>query len=104
MNTVLRAAERRLHRPRRGFIPRADQKREDPREDRRPDDPRGHKGDILERWKFSVIIVFRCDDLIDYEAIESFAREVEGKDVPSIEQVRRMLSTSAARWLRRLSK
>ncbi len=32
------------------------------------------------------------EDLIDYEAIESCAREVEGKDVPSIEEVRRMLS------------
>jgi Arc/MetJ-type ribon-helix-helix transcriptional regulator len=31
-------------------------------------------------------------DLIDYEAIEYCAREVEGKDVPSIEEVRRMLS------------
>ncbi len=29
--------------------------------------------------------------LIDWEAIESCAREVEGKDVPSIEEVRRML-------------
>ncbi|MFI5387050.1 MAG: type II toxin-antitoxin system ParD family antitoxin [Fimbriimonadales bacterium] len=32
------------------------------------------------------------EDLIDYEAIESCAREIEGKDVPSIEEVRRMLS------------
>ncbi len=32
------------------------------------------------------------EDLIDYEAIESCAREVEGKDVPSIEEVRRLLS------------
>ena len=32
------------------------------------------------------------EDLIDWEAIESCAREVEGKDVPSIEEVRRMLS------------
>jgi len=32
------------------------------------------------------------EELIDYEAIESCAREVEGKDVPSIEEVRRMLS------------
>jgi putative addiction module CopG family antidote len=32
------------------------------------------------------------EDLIDYEAIESCAREVEGKDVPSIEEVRQMLS------------
>ena len=31
-------------------------------------------------------------DLVDYEAIESCAREVEGKDVPSIAEVRRMLS------------
>jgi putative addiction module CopG family antidote len=31
-------------------------------------------------------------DLIDWEAIESCAREVEGKDVPSIEEVRRMLA------------
>jgi putative addiction module CopG family antidote len=31
-------------------------------------------------------------DLIDWEAIESCAREVEGKDVPSIEEVRQMLS------------
>jgi putative addiction module CopG family antidote len=30
--------------------------------------------------------------LIDWEAIESCAREVEGKDVPSIEEVRRMLA------------
>jgi putative addiction module CopG family antidote len=33
-----------------------------------------------------------AQDLIDYEAIEYCAREVEGKDVPSIEEVRRMLS------------
>jgi len=32
------------------------------------------------------------EDLIEYEAIESCARQVEGKDVPSIEEVRRMLS------------
>jgi putative addiction module CopG family antidote len=32
------------------------------------------------------------ENLIDYEAIESCAREVEGKDVPSIEEVRRMLA------------
>jgi hypothetical protein len=32
------------------------------------------------------------EELIDYEAIESCAREVEGKDVPSIEEVRQMLS------------
>jgi len=32
------------------------------------------------------------EDLIDWEAIESCAREVEGKDVPSIEEVRQMLS------------
>ena len=32
------------------------------------------------------------EDLIDYEAIESCAREVEGKDVPSIEEVRRSLA------------
>jgi putative addiction module CopG family antidote len=32
------------------------------------------------------------EDLIDWDAIESCAREVEGKDVPSIEEVRRMLS------------
>jgi Arc/MetJ-type ribon-helix-helix transcriptional regulator len=32
------------------------------------------------------------EDLIDYEAIAYCAREVEGKDVPSIEEVRRMLS------------
>jgi putative addiction module CopG family antidote len=32
------------------------------------------------------------DDLIDQEAIAYCAREVEGKDVPSIEEVRRMLS------------
>src|SRR5262245_22584024 len=31
-------------------------------------------------------------DHIDWEAIESCAREVEEKDVPSIEEVRRMLS------------
>jgi putative addiction module CopG family antidote len=43
---------------------------------------------------------YRADDaekatllqLIDWEAIESCAREVEGKDVPSIEEVRRMLA------------
>jgi Arc/MetJ-type ribon-helix-helix transcriptional regulator len=34
----------------------------------------------------------RLEDLIDYEAIDYCAREVEGKDVPSIENVRRMLS------------
>jgi putative addiction module CopG family antidote len=33
------------------------------------------------------------DDLIDHEAIAYCGREVEGKDVPSIEEVRRMLST-----------
>ena len=32
------------------------------------------------------------DDLIDWEAIASCAREVQGKDVPSIEEIRRMLS------------
>jgi hypothetical protein len=32
------------------------------------------------------------EDLIDDEAIESCAREVEGKEVPSIEEVRQMLS------------
>ncbi len=32
------------------------------------------------------------DDLIDHEAIESCAREVEGKDVPSIDEVRHKLS------------
>ena len=32
------------------------------------------------------------DDLIDWEAIESCSREVEGKDVPSIEEVRQRLS------------
>ena len=31
------------------------------------------------------------DDLIDHEAIEYCARELEGKDVPSIEEVRRSL-------------
>ena len=31
-------------------------------------------------------------DLIDWEAIESCACVVEGKDVPSIEEVRQMLS------------
>ena len=32
------------------------------------------------------------DELIDWEAIESCSREVEGKDVPSIEEVRHRLS------------
>jgi putative addiction module CopG family antidote len=32
------------------------------------------------------------DDLTDWEAIASCAREVEGKDVPSIDEVRQMLS------------
>jgi len=32
------------------------------------------------------------EDLVDHEAIESCARQIEGKDVPSIEEVRRMLS------------
>src|SRR4051794_12311351 len=32
------------------------------------------------------------EDLIDYDAIESCTREVEGKDVPSIEEVRAALS------------
>jgi len=32
------------------------------------------------------------EDLTDYEAIESCARQIEGKDVPSIEEVRRILS------------
>jgi putative addiction module CopG family antidote len=32
------------------------------------------------------------EDLIDYEAIESCTREVEGQEVPSIEEVRRMLA------------
>lgn len=32
------------------------------------------------------------EDLIDHEAIESCAREVEGKEVPSIEEVRAALS------------
>src|SRR5262245_57657441 len=32
------------------------------------------------------------EDLIDYEAIESCAREVQGKNVPSIEEVRRSLA------------
>ena len=32
------------------------------------------------------------EDLIDWEAIESCAREVEGKDVPSIEEVRQRLA------------
>ncbi len=31
-------------------------------------------------------------DLIDYDAIEYCAREVAGKDIPSIEEVRRTLS------------
>src|SRR5262249_6893850 len=33
-----------------------------------------------------------AEELIDWEAIESCAREVEGKDVPSIEEVRQMLA------------
>ena len=36
--------------------------------------------------------ITKPDDLIDYEAIEYCTREVAGKDVPSIEEVRRMLS------------
>jgi putative addiction module CopG family antidote len=32
------------------------------------------------------------DDLTDYDAIEYCTREVEGKDVPSIEEVRRTLA------------
>jgi len=32
------------------------------------------------------------EDLIDYEAIEYCAREVEGKQVPSIQEIRRILS------------
>jgi len=32
------------------------------------------------------------EDLIDHEAIAYCAREIAGKDVPSIEEVRRMLS------------
>lgn len=32
------------------------------------------------------------DDLIDHEAIESCTREVEGKDIPSIEEVREALA------------
>jgi Arc/MetJ-type ribon-helix-helix transcriptional regulator len=31
-------------------------------------------------------------ELIDWEAIESCAREVEGKNIPSLEEVRRMLA------------
>jgi Arc/MetJ-type ribon-helix-helix transcriptional regulator len=31
-------------------------------------------------------------ELIDWEAIESCAREVEGKNIPSIEEVRRLLA------------
>ncbi len=34
----------------------------------------------------------KLDDLIDHEAIETCARNVEGKDLPSIEEVRRILS------------
>ncbi len=34
----------------------------------------------------------KLDDLTDYEAIESCAREVEGKAVPSLEEVREALS------------
>ena len=33
-----------------------------------------------------------AEDLIDHEAIRSCARELEGKDVPSIEEVRRLLA------------
>jgi len=33
------------------------------------------------------------DDLIDYEAIASCARAIEGKAVPSLDEVRRMLAT-----------
>jgi len=33
-----------------------------------------------------------AEDLIDYEAINYCARELEGKDVPSIEEVRRFLA------------
>ncbi len=33
-----------------------------------------------------------AEDLIDYEAIKHCARELEGKDVPSIEEVRRFLA------------
>ena len=33
-----------------------------------------------------------AEDLIDYEAIKYCARELEGKDVPSIEEVRRFLA------------
>ena len=33
-----------------------------------------------------------AEDLIDYEAINCCARELEGKDVPSIEEVRRFLA------------
>jgi putative addiction module CopG family antidote len=36
--------------------------------------------------------ITKPDDLIDYEAIEYCTREVAGKDVPSIEEVRLMLS------------
>jgi len=34
----------------------------------------------------------RAEDLIDYEAIRYCARELEGKEVPSIEEVRRFLA------------
>lgn len=33
-----------------------------------------------------------AEDLIDYEAISYCARELEGKDVPSIDEVRRFLA------------
>jgi Arc/MetJ-type ribon-helix-helix transcriptional regulator len=33
-----------------------------------------------------------AEDLIDYEAIKYCARELEGKDVPSIDEVRRFLA------------
>jgi len=33
-----------------------------------------------------------AEDLIDYEAINYCARELEGKDVPSIDEVRRFLA------------
>src|SRR5438445_776609 len=50
---------------------------------RREDQTEGHVGDAGKATP---------EDLIDWEAIASCAREVEGKDVRSIEEVRRMLS------------
>jgi len=53
---------------------------------------RRFRQEVQNRCRADDAEIAALEDFIDYEAIESCAREVEGKDVPSIEEVRRLLS------------